>query len=187
MIQHPLDRLNGDYRDYRAQDREGRAIRRAALEVEGRRRQRVVVIWGLSLSICAGFGWLTLLATMLRADPSFGRLSLNALAAFLASALCLIYLARPHRSWLADQLMNQRYQILGGILYLSALGGLALLALWVTLFAILREIAVRWAPAGTMPASGAWWIWLVSATLGILIWASLIALAVRLLAPGRHG
>ena len=181
MIQQPMDR------DYRTQDREGRAIRRAVLEIEGRRRQRAAIVWGLSLSICAGFGWLTLLATILRADPSFGRLALNALVAFLASALCLIYLARPHRGWLTDQFLNQRFQILSGIAYLSALGGLALLALWVTLFALLRETASRWTDAGLDVVTGAWWGWLVSGILGVVIWGAILALVVRLLAPGRRG
>lgn len=123
MIRPPLrhDAVLADY--------EGQAIQRSVREVEARRRWRSTVIWTISLSICTSFGWMAGLSAILDHAGSFSRPRGNALIAFLAAAGFLLILARPH----LGRPTRRGLQALGGILYLSALGGLILLGVWLAI------------------------------------------------------
>lgn len=162
----------------RVTDREGQAVHQAVREVELRRRWRSAIIWAVSLSTCAAFGWLSLLAFVLGPGGVFERVRLNALVAFAAGTLCLIVLAWPHLKHPAAR----RLSVLGGILYLGALGGLVVLGIWLACLALLLTVApdITRTGTGAFSTSGSERAWLLSGGLVLLLGGGVAAILSRL-------
>lgn len=159
-------------------DYEGRVVHRAVQEVEARRRWRSIIVWAVSLSLCAGFGWLAILAALSGPDAFFVRVRTNALVAFLTSGLALLAIAHPRPA----RPSIRRLRLIGGIVYLSALGGLILLGTWLALLAFLIQIGGGAPPDGSALGRVAW-VWPVSAVIMLTLGSGLTAALLRL-TPG---